>query len=257
VGAIGPGERGRHDGHAGQEAAALISHLEFINEHFNTRGLPAGHGFTSQNVETDTGYYTFDPVRGIHCVVLDTVNPAGAASGNIDRKQFDWLDADLTAHAGDVTIVFSHHTIASLNNTQPRPNDPNPPLLGADLEQLLWAHPNVIALINGHMHQNAIFPHAHPTASGIGFWEINTAAHIDWPQQSRMIEIFDNLDGTLSIFGTIFDHMAAPDSPSLTTSGLATISRELCFNDPQIPPSFGSGTPMDRNVELIVRRPSA
>jgi hypothetical protein len=91
--------------------------------------------------------------------------------------------------------------------------------------------------------------------TGAGFWEINTAAHIDWPQQSRLIELFDNLDGTLSIFGTIVDHAAAPNTPSLTASGLASISRELAFNDPQLTPSLGAGTPADRNVELIVGRP--
>ena len=33
------------------------------------------------------------------------------------------------------------------------------------------------------------------TAAG-GFWEVNTAAHIDWPQQSRVVELVDN-DGKL------------------------------------------------------------
>jgi hypothetical protein len=48
------------------------------------------------------------------------------------------------------------------------------------------------------------------------------------------------------------DHMAAPDAAALTPSGLAAISRELAYNDPQRRPEDGSGTPLDRNVELIV-----
>jgi len=234
----------------------LISHQEWISDHFTTRGQPVGHGFTQQNLETNTGYYTFDPAPGVHGVVLDTVNPGGGPNGNLDQAQFDWLAADLAANVESVTLVFAHHSVATMDNTLPRPNDPNAPRLGADLEQLLWAHPNVVAFVNGHTHRNTVIPHPNPGGPSAGFWEVNTAAHIDWPEQSRLIELFDNADGTLSIFGTVVDHQAAPDAPSLTPEGLAAISRELSYNDPQLPPAYGSGTPLDRNVELLISRPA-
>ena len=236
------------------ERRRLISHHEWIGEHFTTRGQPVGHGFTQQNLDSDTGYYTFDPAPGLHCVVLDTVNPTGGADGNLDQAQFDWLDADLAANAGTITLVFAHHTIGTLDNALPRPNDPEPPRLGADLERLFWAHPDVVAFVNGHTHRNAVIAHPSPDGPGPGFWEINTAAHIDWPEQSRLIEVFDNADGTLSIFGTMIDHAAAPDEPALTPAGLASISRELAYNDPQHAPVDGSGEPLDRNVELLIAR---
>ena len=188
--------------------------------------------------------------------VLDTVNPTGGADGNLDQAQFDWLDADLAANAGKVTLIFAHHTIGTLDNALPRPNDPEPPRLGADLERLLWSHPDVVAFVNGHTHRNAVIAHPSPDGPGPGFWEINTAAHIDWPEQSRLIEVFDNADGTLSIFGTMIDHAAAPDEPALTPAGLASISRELTYNDPQHAPVDGSGEPLDRNVELLIARAS-
>ena len=235
----------------------LVSHQEWISEHFTTHGLPVGHGFTSQNVETDTGYYTFDPSPGVHCVVLDTVNPAGGADGNLDKTQFDWLNADLAAHTGTTTIVIAHHTIATMDNTLLRPGDPNPPYSGQDLMQLLWSYPNVVAFVNGHTHWNGVIAHPNPLSPGAGFWEINTAAHNDWPQQSRLIELFDNADGTLSIFGTVVDHQADPSSTSLSPLGMATISRELSFNDPQWGHYINTGTPLDRNVELIISRAGA
>jgi hypothetical protein len=87
---------------------------------------------------------------------------------------------------------------------------------------------------------------------------INTAAHIDSPEQSRLIEVFDNADGTLSIFATIVDHIATPTpGTGLTALDLAAISRELAYNDPQHPPAAGSGTPADHNVELIIAAPPA
>jgi hypothetical protein len=97
---------------------------------------------------------------------------------------------------------------------------------------------------------------------GGGFWEINTASHVDWPQQARIVEVVSNGDGTLSIFGTIVDH-AAPtgwaSNPS-TPLELAALSRELAVNDPQRNAETATtdgkrGTLADRNVELLMRAP--
>ena len=104
-----------------------------------------------------------------------------------------------------------------------------------------------------------------------GFWEISTASHIDWPQQSRVIDLVDNRDGNLSIFGTIVDHAAAPQpggappgdgrgAAGEPPSRLASIARELSYNDPQAnngedgrPDARGERS--DRNAELVVRDP--
>ncbi|HET8758165.1 MAG TPA: hypothetical protein VFM58_19240, partial [Solirubrobacteraceae bacterium] len=73
---------------------------------------------------------------------------------------------------------------------------------------------------------------------GHGFWQINTASHIDWPQQSRLIEIIHNRDATLSLFGTIVDSAApaaapAPGSASaFTPRQLASLARTLAYNAP-------------------------
>ena len=84
----------------------------------------------------------------------------------------------------------------------------------ADLTALLHDHPNVIAWVAGHSHQNTVDPYPNPSGTG-GFWSIRVAAEADWPQQSRLLEIFDNEDGTLSIFGTILDHA----SPATAAAG--------------------------------------
>ena len=73
-----------------------------------------------------------------------------------------------------------------------------------------------------------------------------------------MLDLVDNRDGTLSIFGTIVDHAA--DTPGRAAPLLASIARELAFNDPDS--SNGEdghpdarGEPADRNAELIVANP--
>jgi hypothetical protein len=163
-----------------------------------------------------------------------------------------------SAHGGtdQLVVLFSHHNLATLDNPVP---DLTRPLArrvsAAAFEGLLHSFPNVVLWVNGHSHVNRVTPHARP--GGGGFWEVLTAAHIDWPQQSRIVELADNRDGTLSIFGTLVEH-AAPARPAGIGAGrvldLAAWSRELSFNDPQA--RLGAlGEPEDRNVELVLPAP--
>jgi hypothetical protein len=113
--------------------------------------------------------------------------------------------------------------------------------------------------VNGHTHRNDVI--AHPGPNG-GFWEVNTAAHIDFPHQSRILEIVDNLDGTLSVFATIVDADAPLTVSSAETyaapgsvAALAALARELGANDWQQRSSNRRGEPEVRNVELLLRAP--
>ena len=97
--------------------------------------------------------------------------------------------------------------------------------------------PNVVAYVSGHTHANAV--RFYGGRRGRGFWEVNTASHIDWPQQSRLIEVMDNRDGTLSIFGTVLDTAAPTAAPApgpasaFSTTELVSLARTLSYNDPQ------------------------
>ena len=241
----------------------IVDRATTIAEHFQTIGTPVGHGFTATNVQDTTAYYTFDigRVRGI---VLDTVVSAGGAEGSIDRVQLQWLEAQLqeassrwispsgslvtSGHANKYVVLFSHHTIGTMVNI-PVGSDR---VGGAELTALLLRYPNVILWVNGHTHRNQVLPYSRQSSApvGGGFWELNTAAHIDWPEQSRVVEIVDNRDGTLSIFGTIVDH----DGP-VAVDGLASLSRELSANDWQDRTDRRRGAATDRNVELLVPAP--
>ena len=66
----------------------------------------------------------------------------------------------------------------------------------------------MIGLIAGHSHRNRITPYAR--AGGGGFWEIVTSAHTDWPQQSRIFDLHDNHDGTLSLTTKVIEHASPP-----------------------------------------------
>ncbi len=233
-----------------------LSRGEVVDEHFVTTGLPAGHGFTQANRDADTAYYFYDQ-GSFRFVVMDTVNPNGYADGSLDPAQFAWLKTTVATAGGKAVMVFSHHTSDTMDNPfVATGGDPSPRVLGAEVTAYLLSQARVIAWVNGHTHRNQITAHARPDGSG-GFWEINTAAHIDYPQQSRLIEVADNRDGTLSIFTTIVDHAGGADYQGDlgSTVSLASLSRELSVNDPQANPN-ASGQQTDRNTELLVTAPA-
>ena len=240
-----------------------LAKREYMAEMFKTTGTPVGHGFAQANVTNGKGYYAFDHGDHLRCVVLDTVNPGGYSEGSLDVEQFGWLEQELTANAATnrLAVVFSHHPSVSMSNPTLAPSDTAPRKLGDDLVALLLRFPHVVLWVNGHTHRNEVIPHGSATDGG-GFWEVNTAAHIDFPCQSRILEIVDNLDGTLSIFGTIVDAeaplsvsaAAQYDSPA-SASGLASVARELAANDWQQRAIDRRGAVEARNVELLVASP--
>jgi metallophosphoesterase (TIGR03767 family) len=242
-----------------------LSKREFMAEMFKTAGTPVGHGFAQDNVASGQGYYAFDHGTYLRCIVLDTMNPGGYADGSLDSTQYDWLSSELAANAttSRLAVIFSHHTSGTMDNPVPWTADTAPRKTGADLVALLLRFPHVVLWVNGHTHRNDVIPH---TGTGGGFWEVNTAAHIDFPSQSRIVEIADNRDGTLSVFATLVDadaplsvasatSYAAPGSPA----SLAGLGRELGANDPQNRPADINGGrrgPREaRNVELLVKAP--
>lgn len=211
------------------------------------------HGFAhvapAQNAASNNAasYYAWDPKPGVRFIALDTVSEGGvvqvSAEGNIDNPQWQWLQGEIAAAeaADKLVVLFGHHPVRSLTAQVPdelalpctvndgHGHDVNPgcdldprlsiPVrLGSDLSALLNAHPHVIAYVAGHTHENKVLPCASETGcpAGGNWWEINTAAEVDWPQHSRLLEIMDNEDGTLSIFGTLLDHSAPHDLPAPT-----------------------------------------
>lgn len=225
----------------------LLDRSAWVEEHFTTTGTPRGHGFTTQNRQKNTAYYFFD--KGVvRNVVLDTVAPSGQ-DGAMDDAQLAWLTALLDRSRSQLVVLYSHHPLASFPDKD----------RAAVIKRTLLRHENVVAWVNGHTHTNQIWAHPRSRDGRVvgGFWEINTASHIDWPQQARLLEIADNRDGTISIFATMLDHVGAiaPDLTSSDPRQLAGLSRLIAANDWQEQDAHREGTPQDRNVELMLPAP--
>jgi metallophosphoesterase (TIGR03767 family) len=254
-----------------------------------------GHGFglveAAQNTASNgaASYYAWDPKPGVRFIALDTVSEGGliavSADGNLDDPQYRWLTNEITAAeaARKAIVVFGHHPIRSLtanisdesapacttNDSHGHDRNPGcdrdprtstPIHLGADVQSLFNAHDNVVAYVTGHTHENKVMACGATGGcpAGGNWWEVNTASEVDWPQESRLIEVMDNVDGTLSVFGTLLDHAATYEVPAagsatgFNVDQLSAISRTLSYNDPQAVLG-ANGTAQDRNVELLVR----
>jgi hypothetical protein len=127
---------------------------------------------------------------------------------------------------------------------------------GSDVLALLHRFPNVVLWLNGHAHVNAVRPRFRPGSPVRGLWEVTTCAVIDWPCQTRLVEVVDR-GGYLSIVCTMVDHdtPAAP-AAAATGAGLASLHRELAANAPLRGARSGAaGSPGDRNVELRISPP--
>ena len=258
--------RDLHDGPGRAHGAGLVSQSE------NRRSAGAA------------SYYAWSPSRHTRFISLDTVAEGGGPHGNIDHPQYRWLARELARNSARkrprLVVILSHHTLRGLNSrapderagpcssNQPGQCDADPrrstPLhsgIGGrqPLRALLLRHPAVVAMVSGHAHRNHVEPFT--GRGGRGFWQVVTASHIDFPQQSRLLQLMDNRDGTLSLYGTVLDHAAATRAPQPGTDArtfgslqLASLSRTL--STPRKGRAVASrGSRGDRNVELILRDP--
>lgn len=233
-----------------------ISRAQVIAEHFRTRGLPVGHGYTAANRTSGHAYYAFDK-GALRFVVLDTVNANGKDDGSLDQTQFAWLQKKLSASKDKIVVLASHHTIDTMTNSLVGTGgETETRVLGDEVLALALANPQVIAWVNGHTHKNQVWARRRAAGTG-GFWEINTASHIDFPMQSRLLEVVDNHDGTLSIFTTMLDHRGPTSNGGRLDNpvSLAGLARELAANDWQERSKNRRGARNARNVELLVDDP--
>jgi metallophosphoesterase (TIGR03767 family) len=231
-----------------------VTTREHILEHFLTSGSPVGHGYQSHNIAKEVAWYAFDHGSRLRCVVLDTVNHHGGWQGSLDPEQLAWLELELAAadSSGRRVVLFSHHPVETMVNDRCPPGARR--VLGPELTALLLRHPSIALWVNGHTHEHKVT--AIDDGNGNGFWQVTTASHIDWPQQSRIVEIGEAWDGSLLIACTVIDSAAAATwSGGHSPVELAALSRELSANDWQFPTAdgpVGAGSAEDRNVVLLL-----
>jgi len=180
--------------------------------------------------------YAVDLGSRVRLVVLDTVDREGGSGATVAGDQLAWLDRQLAAAGPRWVLLASHQPLVSSEGGRAV-------LARADRD------PQVIAAIAGHSHRNRIRPR--PTATG-GYWLIETASLVDFPQQARALRVRATTGGGVAIETWMLDH-----DDRGAAGALAATSRRLAFLDAQggRPQRF-AGSRSDRNARLYLGRAS-
>jgi metallophosphoesterase (TIGR03767 family) len=222
-----------------------------------------GHDHGLDANENQISYWYRDIGTDVRLIALDTVNRFGGWQGCIHPEQFIWLKNVLAASTDKYIVLTSHHPLSCLFNGY-FPANAEAPALENEVLLLLEHFPNVIAWVSGHVHDHKISQRFNSEGKHL-FWEIRTGSHIDWPQQSRTIEIAKTTDGKIVIGTVIIDHKGPIEftgTPAECASpvALSGLSRQLAANDWQrqngdFAVSLAEGQPEDRNIWLYAADP--
>ena len=219
---------------------------------------PVGHGFPAMPVEPSVALganYVSDVVPGlIRMIALDTSDDTGGSPGLVHRATIDgFLRPELERAQTDGMLVMlsSHHATGSIDR---RSSEIGAMVADAvdptEIEQLVAGYPNVITWLVGHNHQVRVRPIRGADTAHPGYWEVQSSSIADHPSQSRVVEIVNNGNGTLSIFGTMID-FDANDCMERRFRRLAMMDNQSGWSNDH------TGTAMDRNVELVIPIPAA
>lgn len=175
--------------------------------------------------------FVHDLGHALRLVVLDLASRIGGSGGQVVAGQVEFVQQAI-ASAGERWVIFvSHQTLRQSAG-------------GDQIQAVLDASPRVIAVLNGHTHQNRIRPRQ--TAAG-GMWQIETASLIDYPQQARALRVRATAGGGVAIETWMLDHAG--------DGRLGPVARQLSYLDAQggRPAGF-AGDRGDRNA-ILYRRP--
>ena len=234
---------------------------EWMAEFLKTTSNPPGHGFTQANVDSDFACYSFQPKSNmpIKVIVLDDTQTdadpdlggwkAGYGHGSLDKQRYDWLVSELDKGqaAGQLMIIAAHIPLAVEKEDSVVGWTSTSYVREEPLIAKLHTYPNLILLIAGHRHVNAVtaLPSPDPARPELGFWQVETSSLRDFPQQFRTFEIVRNSDNTVSILATDVD-------PAVKDGSMAAISRSYGIAAEQIYNAKLSHAPVTPyNAELI------
>lgn len=109
------------------ESRALYTPAEYLKAHLDPAYQghgPAGHGYSSANLDAGTQYYAFRIAEDVIGISLDTTDAGGHYQGSVGSAQLKWLEKTLQDNKGSHAVVFSHHTSDSMTNQRPDPAAP-------------------------------------------------------------------------------------------------------------------------------------
>ncbi len=214
-----------------------------------------GHGLDQNAIALGRATDTIDvPGTNIRFLVLDTPSPTGSADGLVLQSDVDTIikpALDKSVTDGKIVIVTSHHSSGQLTDGSGYAGTKHADaVLPPAFRNLLGGYPNVLMHLAGHTHRHHVGS-IQPT-SGNPYWEMETSALVDYPNQMRVIEVWDLDNGNYGIKAIAVDY-------SVENDPLGAEGRRRAITD-YTSGWVGDGSGMfseagmtsDRNVELLV-----
>lgn len=212
-----------------------------------------GHGVGPDQVASGKGIYTFDvPNTPLRFLVLDTACETGGSDGIIRQGDIDTVikpALDQAKTESKLVVLASHHATASLGNgVGLGGSEQADAVLQPAWEAFVGGYPNVVFSIVGHSHENRMKWIA--PSGGHAWWEVMTSALADFPNQLRLIEIWDQDNGWLMLRGTNVDFSTMGDRAALEGRTLSMLDYVSGWVQ-----DGGTGTAEDRNSEIWIPKP--
>lgn len=212
-----------------------------------------GHGVDARQLARGKAFSSFDvPGTPLTFLVLDTTAETGGDDAIVRRGDFDTFIQPVLDRAvaeRRVLVLVAHHATDRLTTTGgPLGTAQADALDPAEVLRRLGANGRVAFSLVGHAHTNRVIPITTPSG---GWWELTTSAIIDFPNQLRVVEVFDQDNGWWMLRATVVD---------LTLDGdeVAAQGRRASIVDFTSGWLAGErlvgGEAADRNVELWIRK---
>jgi metallophosphoesterase (TIGR03767 family) len=230
---------------------------QFAALHLASPGAPIGHGFSEKNVIDKTMYYATE-VGKVKLIVIDSVNQFGGWQGSLDETQFAWFESEIANSTRPVVISSHHPLMLMFNDYAPTGRR----ICREEIRGMLLKYPQVVLWLAGHEHRHHV-EWIGSEKAGVGFWQVETASHVDWPQQSRTVEVVRSTEGDIYVGLSVVDHIAGRDYAfAQTPVEMAALSRVLSANVWQRREELGAthgfgwyeGTPESRNTVLRIAK---
>jgi hypothetical protein len=211
-----------------------------------------GHGLVDVDRARGKAFHHFDVGDALRFVILDTTSSGGGADGLLSRADLERFVRPTLESAraeGRAVVLAAHHAASTLTVDGGIFGSVVDDALGPD-EWLAWLdefdHVAFSLVAHTHVHQVRELR----TPDGGGFWEVMTASLADWPHQFRILELWDDDNGTLRLSAVPVD-FAVDDDP------VAERGRALGVIDQLAGYTFATAAPQpgDLNVSLLWPRP--
>ena len=211
-----------------------------------------GHGIGDAVKKLGKAFYTFD-VKGtpLRILVLDTAAETGGPNGVIHQADVDAFvkpALDQAKVEKKWVILTSHHASRLIGDGSflgfPKQADA---LTVEGWQSFIGGYDNVLLHLAGHTHVHRVTKTAPP--GGHAYWELETSAIADFPHQMRVIEVWDEDNGYLTIRGTALDYQVEGDPVAADGRSRSVVDLTSGWL------GDGSGEPAGRNLALWIKKP--